>query len=589
MEMDIVLVDSLSYSYAGRFPQLGLLSLRQILESKYLVELVNFDYLWSRGVLDLKNSLKDTLNDCAKYILDFNPRVVGFYTICDSYQVTVLLAKLIKVKRNDIIITFGGPQATLTAKESLKAFPFIDYICIGESELIIQQLMEALIKKRFDFVENLSNMAYRKNGEININQSLPIISNEELSIYSVKNHSPFEELFDGKMNIEVGRGCPFNCSFCSTSSFWGRKFRVKPIDEIISEMKYFSKKYGVTEFKFEHDMFTCNKKYIKSFCYKIIEEDLPFTWTCSSRIDTLDDEIIHLMRMAKCIKMYVGIESGSSYMQNIIHKNLNLEKAKHNLILLHKSEIELTVSFIYGFPDETMDSLQETMDMICYLYNIGIENVQLHMFIPLPNTEEELKINDQLFFCADDINIGISHTSLKDKEVQELILSYPKIFSQFYTFKSLIKDNSATLSFFILYISSSIGTFNCCLKYFIRKYGLFGLYQRWIDRFENTKDRINTYSIAENFNFEDKYRNPKELIYQCILEELKMKDKKLDNEIKNYFEAESQLYKFEKNNDKYFTFEFNFDYMEAKVNNKYIEKQTFIIFKKPDNNHKKFW
>lgn len=366
MSTDIVLVDSLSYSNVGKKPQIGLLSLRQVLEKEYNVEIVNFDFLWSRGVLTLSQDLEVTLSDCANYIIELQPKVIGFYTICDSYPMTVLLAKYIKEKNKNIIILFGGPQASLTAVDSLDSFPFVDYICVGEGERVISPLIKAMTEGKIDEIKKISNLVYRDKGEVKSNPLLPMITSQELSNYIVTNYQPFEGIFKGSMSIEVGRGCPFRCTFCSTSLFWGRCFRIKSIDELILEMKYFHEKFHITEFKFEHDMFTQNRKYIMSFCNRIIEEKLPYTWTCSSRIDVLDDETITLISKAKCTKMYVGIESGSPAIQRMIHKNLDIEKVKHNIVRLHQSGIEVTASFIYGFREEKVEHLKETLELISF-------------------------------------------------------------------------------------------------------------------------------------------------------------------------------------------------------------------------------
>ena len=80
---EVVLVDSLSYSNIGIKPQIGLLSLRQVLEKEYKVEIVNFDFLWANARLELSQDLDENLRNCADYIMKFRAKVVGFYTICD--------------------------------------------------------------------------------------------------------------------------------------------------------------------------------------------------------------------------------------------------------------------------------------------------------------------------------------------------------------------------------------------------------------------------------------------------------------------------------------------------------------------------
>ena len=572
---EVVLVDSLSYSNIGIKPQIGLLSLRQVLEKEYKVEIVNFDFLWANARLELSQDLDENLRNCADYIMKFRAKVVGFYTICDSYPMSVLLAKHLKERNKNVIILFGGPQASLTAVGSLKSFFFVDYICIGEGERVINSLIKAIIEGKFHEVKKIPNLAYRDRGEIKCNPLSPTITSQELSRYRVTNYQPFEKCFKDSISIEVGRGCPFSCTFCSTSLFWGHCFRMKSIDELIFEMKYFHEKFHVSEFKFEHDMFTQNREYIMSFCNRIIEEKLPYTWTCSSRIDVLDYEIIAFMSKAKCTKMYIGIESGSPFIQRVIHKNLDMEKIKQNIVHLRQSGIEVTASFIYGFPEEKVEHLKETLEMISYFYLHGIFNIQLHMFIPLPQTDELLKVEEKLVFDRNRIDLGIYHSAITEKKVQELISSYPKVFSQFYTFPSEVRDENVSLGLFITYISNSYKIFQCCIKYLIRRYGLYELYRKWYKDFEQL--RLETTLNQESKIFEDKYQRPSIFIYQCISNEI---EGVADREIKNYFDAESQIYKFSFSESIIKAFEFKFDYLEAINHNKYIEKKFFFIMRK---------
>lgn len=575
-QRDVVLVDSLSYSHAGIFPQIGLLSLRQVLQEHYSVELINFDFLWETGTLKRDEKFEDLLMSCTDYIISFHPTVVGFYTICDSYHVTVLLAQCLKERNKEINIVFGGPHASLTANESMCAFDCIDYVSVGEGEKSLPMLVKALMEKSENAITQVPNLVYRSEGDIIENPVTSMLLNKELERYTVKDYSEFEDLLQQTMSIEVGRGCPFQCSFCSTSKFWGKTFRIKSVEEITEEMKYFHKRYGIMQFKFEHDMFTCNKNYIMSFCRKVRNENMPFTWTCSSRIDALDADIIQAIQKANCKKMYTGIETGSQRMQRKIHKNLNMEKAKQNLAMLKKCGIEVTVSFIYGFPDETEEDLKETLDMISYLYSIGIYNVQLHLFIPLPNTEEEEKVSKDLYFDKDRINIGIEHACLGEEKVQEIIKEYPLLFSQFYTFHTQVRDNYSTLSFFVMYLSSAIGSFSCSMKYLIRKYGLFALYHRWNSLIQETWESVGKNSF-QKCNYEDRFKNTKAFLLRCISYE---SEYTLDEEFRDYYYAEKQLYEFEISDKKYDTVEFTFDYTKAKNEEIYIRKQTFIMLKK---------
>ena len=133
------------------------------------------------------------------------------------------------------------------------------------------------------------------------------------------NYAPFSVGKETDIELEAGRGCPYGCTFCSTSPFWGRKFRIKSVEALICEMVSFNKKYGVTKFSLVHDMFTANPGHLEHFCNNIIQEVPNFTWGCSSRVDVLNEAIIDKMRKANCKGIYLGIETGSPSMQKLIN------------------------------------------------------------------------------------------------------------------------------------------------------------------------------------------------------------------------------------------------------------------------------
>ena len=125
--------------------------------------------------------------------------------------------------------------------------------------------------------------------------------------------------------IEVGRGCPFECTFCSTSHFWKKKFRLKSINKIISEIIHYAN-FGFATFNFIHDLFTLDKVFIVEFCTELIKSNLNIKWGCSARLDTLDEELIKLMSKAGCTGIYIGLETYSQSLQSKIKKNLTLTK-----------------------------------------------------------------------------------------------------------------------------------------------------------------------------------------------------------------------------------------------------------------------
>lgn len=163
-------------------------------------------------------------------------------------------------------------------------------------------------------------------------------------------------------------------------------------------MKCFFNKYAIKCFDINHDLFTANQEYIRSFCNKLIQENLGFEWYCSSRVDVLEYDLIDLMKKAGCKGIFFGIESGSVDVQKKIRKNLNLDNARQILVYCHKNGIKVVASFIYGLPEENLSDFYDTMKFIESLLEADIDQIQLHKFIPFPGTDEYLKVKDRLYF-----------------------------------------------------------------------------------------------------------------------------------------------------------------------------------------------
>ena len=294
--MDILLIDSINFNDTNKIPQMGLESLYTILSRKFEVKIIDFDLLHHKKEFVYSNDMDEDIERMVDYLIEINPKVYSFYTISNSYPITVLVAQKISQKKKDAKIVFGGPQATMTVDETMTFFPFVKAIGMGEGELYIEQMMRTIIED--GDLSKVEGVAYRKGNKIVKNTMPRLLTSEELndiSFLDFELKSDYED--EGKVvSIEAGRGCPCGCSFCSTTLFWHKNFRLRDINVIVKEIERLHKEYGVKHVDLQHDHFTVNKKLLDEFCKKLIELDLEVTWGCSSRIDNLKLESIDLMK-----------------------------------------------------------------------------------------------------------------------------------------------------------------------------------------------------------------------------------------------------------------------------------------------------
>ncbi len=330
---------------------------------------------WWNSVYSPKYNYLEFKNDIVRIILALNPQIVSFYCRCEEYHICIDLANTIKGKCNQTVISFGGPQAELVAHETIDRFSFVDYVCCSEGENTIVPFFTYLLRNHNGVIPitSVDGLTYRnKDGKVIQNKFPNFLNDNYCRNYYYYDLIPQECFSDCEsMPIDVGRGCPFSCTYCSTKTFWKRKFRLRNIKDTVEEMCYVSEKYGIRTFDFMHDLFTVNKKRIIEFCSEVSRRDLIVSWGCDSRIDTIDFEMIDLMVSNGLYRIFFGIETGSERMQGLINKRLNLKKCDDIVRYCLDKGLKVTTSFIYGFPKETEEDLSQTISMAVKFQNYG--------------------------------------------------------------------------------------------------------------------------------------------------------------------------------------------------------------------------
>jgi radical SAM superfamily enzyme YgiQ (UPF0313 family) len=432
--MKIVLVNLLAIFNKNKFVFLpnsyGLLSIAAVLrEKKYKVKVIHP----TASFINLKNDSEKEYKGIVKKIIKEKPSIVGFATRCDTYYHTICLARLLKKHMPNIKILFGGPHATATDVETMKAFSFVDFIIRGEAEQILAELIEALIRRKS--MNEILGLTYRKSNKIIKNKKAGIIKNLNKLPIPAFDLLPKNSFKHKALYIEAGRGCPYKCSFCSTSSFFQYNYRLKSCNRIISEIKAIKKfTEEKTKINFIHDNFTANRNLCLRLCKKLLKSGLNIDWRCSTRIDCVDRELLYVMKQAGCESIFFGIETGSLKMQKIIGKNLNLKKTIQVIKDCKKLEIKTTASFIVGFPKETKKDVNDTLNLMSDLSYAGVRNVQLHLLSPLPGSSLYEKYFNKLAYDNYYLSDAANYMIKEDKK--KIIIHNPKLFSTNYHFKS---------------------------------------------------------------------------------------------------------------------------------------------------------
>jgi radical SAM superfamily enzyme YgiQ (UPF0313 family) len=413
----------------GELAPVGILSLAAVLESQGLkpevVDLNRVYYQWLQ-------SANPEIDFCRFAGLYFAHRIYdffGFSTVCSSYPLTLRIAAEVKRLHPESVVALGGPQASVVDVSTMRAYPLIDLVVRGEAEQTLPDLLDAI--DSHSSLAGIPGVTFRQGREIVRNADAPLVLDLDSLPFPAFHLFP-DVRFCRHFPLELGRGCPFACTFCSTNDFFRRRFRLKTPAHMIAQMRRVKQTYGINSFELVHDMFTVDRRRVIAFCEALIANNEEFYWGCSARTDCVDEQLIALMAKAGCRGIFFGIESGSARMQKIIEKGLELNDSAARVQSCDKYKINTAVSLIAGFPDETMDDLRATAAFFMDSLRYDHADPQLSILSPLADTaiqkqyKKSLQLNDDV---ADMSYRGWGQQA----EDYEMIAGHPEIFSSFYS------------------------------------------------------------------------------------------------------------------------------------------------------------
>jgi radical SAM superfamily enzyme YgiQ (UPF0313 family) len=378
---------------------------------------------------------------CAEDILRSAPDVVGFTTLGCSFLFATNVAGIIREAAPDLPILLGGPHATMLDRAILETYQQFDVVVRYEAEDTLVPVLGALETRRFDAIPAIT---WRDvNGAIRATPGSPKIEDLDRLPIPAYDLYPVAELELELMRVEAGRGCPFVCTFCSTASFFQRDYRLKSPERLVHEMDLLHQRYGVREFKLDHDLFTVNRRKVRAFCDAVVDRD--YRWRVSARTDCVDAELLAKMALAGCVGLYFGIETGSQRMQKIADKRLKLQGVDQILDTAENLGIETTVSFITGYPEEEARDQNETLDMLgrCFGRPQDACTPQLHILLPEPGTPMFAEHQKHLAYdgYATKFNARLLGTSDRQH-----VLGHPELYSTYHYYPAAMPRATYTFA-----------------------------------------------------------------------------------------------------------------------------------------------
>lgn len=337
----------------------------------------------------LINSFLDfkTMDEYYEEICQENPDIVGFsfatLNLLEIYRLQKMLNKA------GFVVISGGPHPTICPDEVLKNGAH--FVVIGEGEIAIDGFCNWFIGGKINEAKkSISSVSFIENGEIVRNNAssrikdLDSVGDLDVEGLDLTAFTLIDGSVKGLNHILGGRGCPFNCSFCSHNAWM--KYNCRSVDAMIDDMVERRHKYNIKSFWISDETFSVQKERAVEFCERMIKEKFDFTWMAQTRVSCTDEKLLQLLKRAGCSQINVGIESADGYTLKKINKGHTVEQINNFVSTAAKYGLQLYVNMMTGFPWQTVDSVRNDIKFIREMGKY-ISCFTLHgSVIPYPDT-----------------------------------------------------------------------------------------------------------------------------------------------------------------------------------------------------------
>ena len=313
------------------------------------------------------------------------PKYIGFTGTTPLFpKVAELSSKCRQILGNEVTLLVGGPHATALPEEVLMSSE-IDILVFGEGERTIVDIWKG------EKLSEIKGIYYKDNGKvvktshrerIECLDDLPFLA---VDLFDSQYYHSAKALSKATPNFqyESSRGCTGTCTFCN-KNISGARFRPKSPERVVSEIEHILS-HGYKEIRFVDDQFNADADRAIKICELIIKKGLTFPWSLASgiRVDSVDEEVFKVAKKSGCYQMGIGFEAGDQAALDSIRKGITLEQSLNCMRLIRKAGIEAIGFFIFGLPEDTEETMKET---IRFALKLRPDYAKATILMPFPGT-----------------------------------------------------------------------------------------------------------------------------------------------------------------------------------------------------------
>lgn len=305
--------------------------------------------------------------DIVNEVKEIEADIIGITMVSPRYNQAKKTAEAARRGCPNATIVLGGPHPSALPTETLQDIPEVDICVIGEGEQTMLDLVNALSDG--DRLHNIKGIAFRTEDSVVVTDprppikdldSLPMPARHLFPIEKYKTHPPYGRK-NPYMTMMTSRGCPFSCAYCSKETF-GNRLRMMSAKKVVEEIEFLVNQYGTKEIHFYDDTFTVNMKRVRGICDEIIDRKIDIIWSCTTRVNVINEELLRKMKEAGCWLISYGVESGSQEILDAMGKGITIEQVSEAFKMTRKQGIKILAFFMMGFLGETEEDIQKTID-----------------------------------------------------------------------------------------------------------------------------------------------------------------------------------------------------------------------------------
>lgn len=306
-------------------------------------------------------------------ILKGPPDMIGISSTTPSFPRALEILREIKEHLKDTLVVFGGTHVSFCPEDALSAGA--DVVVRGEGEATFVELVKGKP------LSEIKGISFKSGGVIRHNPDRGLIENLDSLPFPAWEAFPLKNY--GIMSLITSRGCSYSCVYCCAARFWKRRVRYRSPENVLEELRRIAE-LGYSRVRFMDSTFTLDKKHALRICELIVKEGLDISWSCETRADSLDDEILEALAKSGCTLLCLGVDSGSQKVLDETGRKMRVETIKTAFRKIREFGMFTRAYVTFGFPGESEESVRETIRV---LREIQPDQVLLSLATAYPGTE----------------------------------------------------------------------------------------------------------------------------------------------------------------------------------------------------------